>query len=336
MLENKVLMITGGTGSFGKAVLSSFLKQNLKEIRIFSRDELKQEQIRYEYNNPKLKFVIGDVRDYVSLLSATKGVDFIFHAAALKQVPSCEFYPMEAVKTNIIGTENVISAASINQVKKIVFLSTDKAVYPINAMGISKSMAEKVVLAKARSESVDGPKYCITRYGNVMLSRGSVIPLFISQIKKNQDITITDPNMTRFLMTLEDSVKLVFHAFKSANQGDLFVQKSPATNVYLLALALKELFNSDSKIKVIGTRHGEKLFESLISREEKVRAIDEQNYYRVPIDSRDLNYTKYFTQGEKEISKMEDYTSHNTQFLELEDVKKMLLSLDYIKDQLNA
>ena len=243
---------------------------------------------------------------------------------------------MEAVKTNIIGTENVISAAAVNQVKKIVFLSTDKAVYPINAMGVSKSMAEKVVLAKARSESVDGPIYCITRYGNVMLSRGSVIPLFISQIKRNKDITITDPNMTRFLMTLEDSVKLVFHAFKNANQGDLFVQKSPATNVYYLALALKELFNSNSQIKVIGTRHGEKLYESLISREEKVRAIEEQNYYRVPIDNRDLNYTKYFTQGEKEISKMEDYTSRNTQFLELVDVKKMLLSLDYIKDQLNA
>ena len=336
MLENKILMITGGTGSFGKAVLSSFLKQNLKEIRIFSRDELKQEQIRHKYNDDKLKFVIGDVRDYESVLSATKGVDFIFHAAALKQVPSCEFYPMEAVKTNIIGTENVISAASMNQVKKIVFLSTDKAVYPINAMGISKSMAEKVVLAKARSESIDGPSYCITRYGNVMLSRGSVIPLFISQIKKNQDITITDPNMTRFLMTLEDSVELVFHAFKNANQGDLFVQKSPATTVYLLALALKEIFNSNSRIKVIGTRHGEKLFESLISREEKVRAIEEQSYYRVPIDSRDLNYTKYFTQGEKEISRIEDYTSHNTKFLELVDLKKMLLSLDYIKDELNA
>jgi UDP-N-acetylglucosamine 4,6-dehydratase/5-epimerase len=336
MLENKTLMITGGTGSFGKAVLSSFLKQNLKEIKIFSRDELKQEQIRHKYNDDKLKFVIGDVRDYESVLSATKGVDFIFHAAALKQVPSCEFYPMEAVKTNIIGTENVISAASMNQVKKIVFLSTDKAVYPINAMGISKSMAEKVVLAKARSESIDGPSYCITRYGNIMLSRGSVIPLFISQIKKNQDITITDPNMTRFLMTLEDSVELVFHAFKNANQGDLFVQKSPATTVYLLALALKEIFNSNSRIKVIGTRHGEKLFESLISREEKVRAIEEQSYYRVPIDSRDLNYTKYFTQGEKEISRIEDYTSHNTQFLELVDLKKMLLSLDYVKDELNA
>jgi len=336
MLKNKTLMITGGTGSFGKAVLSRFLKQDIREIRIFSRDELKQEQVRHQYNNSKLKFIIGDVRDYQSLLNASKGVDFIFHAAALKQVPSCEFHPMEAVKTNIIGTENVISAAAVNQVKKIVFLSTDKAVYPINAMGVSKSMAEKVVLAKARSESVDGPIYCITRYGNVMLSRGSVIPLFISQIKRNKDITITDPNMTRFLMTLEDSVKLVFHAFKNANQGDLFVQKSPATNVYYLALALKELFNSNSQIKVIGTRHGEKLYESLISREEKVRAIEEQNYYRVPIDNRDLNYTKYFTQGEKEISKMEDYTSRNTQFLELVDVKKMLLSLDYIKDQLNA
>ena len=334
MLKNKTLMITGGTGSFGKAVLGKFLKQDLKEIRIFSRDELKQEELRHLYNDTKLTFFIGDVRDYESILNATKGVDYIFHAAALKQVPSCEFHPMEAVKTNILGTENVISAAAINKIKKIVFLSTDKAVYPINAMGVSKSMAEKVVLARSRSENIDGPIYCITRYGNVMLSRGSVIPLFLSQIKKNQDITITDPNMTRFLMTLEDSVNLVFHAFKNARQGDLFVQKSPATNVYTLALALKEMFDSKSKIKIIGTRHGEKLYETLISREEKVRSIEENKYYRVPIDGRDLNYTKYFTQGEQQITKMEDYTSHNTKFLELEEVKQIFLSLDYIKNQL--
>lgn len=334
--KDKTLLITGGTGSFGNAVLTKFLKTDIKEIRIFSRDEKKQEDMRLSITDPRIKFYLGDVRKSESIKSALNGVNFLFHAAALKQVPSCEFYPMEAIETNILGTENVLNAAMELDISNAVFLSTDKAVYPINAMGISKSMAEKVVLAKARSESIDGPSYCITRYGNIMLSRGSVIPLFISQIKKNQDITITDPNMTRFLMTLEDSVKLVFHAFKNANQGDLFVQKSPATTVYLLALALKEIFNSNSRIKVIGTRHGEKLFESLISREEKVRAIEEQSYYRVPIDSRDLNYTKYFTQGEKEISRIEDYTSHNTQFLELVDLKKMLLSLDYIKDELNA
>ncbi|MDB2701269.1 polysaccharide biosynthesis protein [Alphaproteobacteria bacterium] len=334
MLSNKTLMITGGTGSFGKAVLRKFLKQDLKKIIIFSRDELKQEQIRHKYNDPKLSFVIGDVRDYSSVLSASQGVDYIFHAAALKQVPSCEFYPMEAVKTNIIGTENIVNAASTNKIKKVVFLSTDKAVYPVNAMGVSKSMAEKVVLAKARSSQNDSTVFCITRYGNVMLSRGSVIPLFISQIKNNKDITITDPNMTRFLMTLEESVNLVSHAFEKGTQGELFVQKSPATQVNILALALKELFNSKVKIKIIGTRHGEKLYETLISREEKIRSTEEDKYYKISIDGRDLNYTKYFTSGEKEISQMDDYTSHNTHLLNLEEVKQTLIKLDFIKNQI--
>ena len=335
MLENKTLMITGGTGSFGKAVLSRFLKEDLKEIRIFSRDELKQEEIRHLFNNVKLKFFIGDVRDYRSILNATKNVDYIFHAAALKQVPSCEFYPIEAVKTNILGTENVITAAAENKVKKVVFLSTDKAVYPINAMGVSKSMAEKLVIAKARSQRVGDTIFCITRYGNVMSSRGSVIPLFISQIKTNSNITVTDPNMTRFLMSLDESVSLVFHAFQNANQGDLFVQKSSSTSIGILAQAMKELFKSKSLIKVIGTRHGEKLYESLISREEKLRAVEENNYYRIPIDNRDLNYIKYFSEGEKKIAEISDYTSHNTDFLELEEVKKILEKQEYVKGYLN-
>jgi len=336
MFDNKVLMITGGTGSFGHTVLKRFLDTNVKEIRVFSRDEKKQEDMRIQLANDKVKFYIGDVRDYDSVSQAMVGVDFIFHAAALKQVPSCEFYPMEAVKTNVLGTENVLNAAIMTGVKRVVVLSTDKAVYPINAMGISKAMAEKVVVAKSRSIPASGPVVCCTRYGNVMASRGSVIPLFINQMKTGEPITVTDPNMTRFLMSLEDSVDLVLHAFEHAKQGDLFVQKAPASTVADLALALKELFNSECLVKVIGTRHGEKLYESLISREEMAKAEDTGRYYRVPADNRDLNYKKYFVEGEEHISKVDDYTSHNTERLDVEQVKSLLLKLDYIQETLNA
>ena len=336
MFDNKVLMITGGTGSFGHTVLKRFLDTNVREIRIFSRDEKKQEDMRIELANDKVKFYIGDVRDSDSLTQAMIGVDYIFHAAALKQVPSCEFYPMEAVKTNILGTENVLSAAIVNNVKRVVFLSTDKAVYPINAMGISKAMAEKVVVAKSRSIPEGGPVVCCTRYGNVMASRGSVIPLFIKQMQANEALTVTDPNMTRFLMSLEDSVDLVLHAFEHAQQGDIFVQKAPASTLTDLAQALKELFDSNSSVKVIGTRHGEKLYESLISREEMAKAEDMQRYYRIPADNRDLNYKKYFVEGETHISEVEDYTSHNTERLNVEGVKSLLLKLDYIQEKLNA
>tara|TARA_R110001583_G_C5671425_1_gene411184 strand:- start:10048 stop:11058 length:1011 start_codon:yes stop_codon:yes gene_type:complete len=336
MFDNKVLMITGGTGSFGHTVLKRFLDTNVKEIRIFSRDEKKQEDMRIELANDKVKFYIGDVRDYDSVSQAMVGVDYIFHAAALKQVPSCEFYPMEAVKTNIVGTENVLNAAIANSVKRVVFLSTDKAVYPINAMGISKAMAEKVVVAKSRSIPEGGPVVCCTRYGNVMASRGSVIPLFIKQMQANDVLTVTDPNMTRFLMSLEDSVDLVIHAFEHAQQGDIFVQKAPASTLTDLAQALKELFDSKTSVKVIGTRHGEKLYESLISREEMAKAEDMQRYYRIPADNRDLNYNKYFVEGEIHISEVEDYTSHNTERLNVEGVKSLLLKLDYIQETLNA
>jgi UDP-N-acetylglucosamine 4,6-dehydratase len=336
MFDNKVLMITGGTGSFGHAVLKRFLDTNVREIRIFSRDEKKQEDMRIELANDKVKFYIGDVRDYESISQAMVGVDYIFHAAALKQVPSCEFYPMEAVKTNIVGTENVLNAAIANSVKRVVFLSTDKAVYPINAMGISKAMAEKVVVAKSRSIPEGGPVVCCTRYGNVMASRGSVIPLFIKQMQANDVLTVTDPNMTRFLMSLEDSVDLVLHAFEHAQQGDIFVQKAPASTLTDLAQALKELFDSNSAVKVIGTRHGEKLYESLISREEMAKAEDMHRYYRIPADNRDLNYNKYFVEGETHISEVEDYTSHNTERLNVEGVKSLLLKLDYIQETLNA
>lgn len=336
MFDNKVLMITGGTGSFGHTVLKRFLDTNVREIRIFSRDEKKQEDMRIELANDKVKFYIGDVRDYESVSQAMVGVDYIFHAAALKQVPSCEFYPMEAVKTNILGTENVLNAAIANSVKRVVFLSTDKAVYPINAMGISKAMAEKVVVAKSRSIPEGGPVVCCTRYGNVMASRGSVIPLFIKQMQANDVLTVTDPNMTRFLMSLEDSVDLVLHAFEHAQQGDIFVQKAPASTLTDLAQALKELFDSNSPVKVIGTRHGEKLYESLISREEMAKAEDMQRYYRIPADNRDLNYNKYFVEGETHISEVEDYTSHNTERLNVEGVKSLLLKLDYIQETLNA
>ncbi len=336
MFKNKVLLITGGTGSFGNTVLKRFLSTNVREIRIFSRDEKKQEDMRIAFNNTKLKFIIGDVREYDSIFQALKGVDYVFHAAALKQVPSCEFYPMEAVRTNVIGTENVLNAATANNVSRVVVLSTDKAVYPINSMGISKAMAEKLMVAKARSQIQDETIFCATRYGNVMASRGSVIPLFVSQIKEGKPLTLTDPNMTRFLMSLEDSVDLVLYAFMHGKQGDIFVQKAPASTVADLAQAIKELFGNDELTRIIGTRHGEKLYESLISREEMAKAEDMEGYYRIPADNRDLNYAQYYTEGEEEISHQQDYTSHNTVRLNVEQVKNLLLKLDYIKDELNA
>ena len=336
MFDNKILMITGGTGSFGNTVLRRFLVTNVAEIRIFSRDEKKQEDMRIALNHPKLKFYIGDVRDYESIFQAMRGIDYVFHAAALKQVPSCEFYPMEALRTNVIGTENVLNAATACGVKRVVMLSTDKAVYPINAMGISKAMAEKVMVAKSRLQGQNETIFCATRYGNVMASRGSVIPLFVAQLKEGKELTITDPNMTRFLMSLEDSVDLVLYAFEHAQQGDLFVQKAPASTVADLAHALKELFGKDNDVNIIGTRHGEKLYESLISREEMAKAEDRGNYYRIPVDNRDLNYAQYFSQGEKKISQLEDYTSNNTERLNIEQIKQLLLKLDYIKEELNA
>ncbi|MBL1457959.1 MAG: polysaccharide biosynthesis protein [Methylophaga sp.] len=335
MFDDKVLMITGGTGSFGHTVLKRFLDTDVREIRIFSRDEKKQEDMRIELANDKVKFYIGDVRDYDSVSQAMVGVDYIFHAAALKQVPSCEFYPMEAVKTNVVGTENVLNAAIANRVKRVVFLSTDKAVYPINAMGISKAMAEKVVVAKSRSIPEGGPVVCCTRYGNVMASRGSVIPLFVNQIQSNEPLTVTDPHMTRFLMSLEDSVDLVLHAFEHSEQGDIFVQKAPASTIADLAKALCELFRSTSEIRVIGTRHGEKLYESLISREEMAKAEDMGRYYRIPADNRDLNYKKYFVEGETHISEVDDYTSHNTNRLSISEVKSLLMKLSYIHEVLH-
>ncbi len=336
MFDNKILLITGGTGSFGNTVLKRFLSTNVKEIRVFSRDEKKQEDMRISLNNDKLKFYIGDVRDYDSISSALIGVDYVFHAAALKQVPSCEFYPMEALKTNVIGTDNVLSAALERNVKRVVVLSTDKAVYPINAMGISKAMAEKVMVAKSRQVPEGGTVFCATRYGNVMASRGSVIPLFIDQLKKGEPLTLTDPQMTRFLMSLEDSVDLVLHAFQNATQGDIFIQKAPASTVGELATALKELFKKESPIRVIGTRHGEKLYESLVSREEMAKAEDMGRYYRIPADNRDLNYKKYFVEGEEKVSELDDYTSHNTKRLNVNEIKDLLLKLDYIQGELNA
>lgn len=336
MFKDKVLMITGGTGSFGNAVLKRFLSTEVREIRIFSRDEKKQEDMRIAINNSKLKFYIGDVRDHDSVYQAMRGVDYVFHAAALKQVPSCEFYPMEAVRTNVIGTENVLNAATANGVKRVVVLSTDKAVYPINAMGISKAMAEKLMVAKSRIQREGETVFCATRYGNVMASRGSVIPLFVSQIKGGKPLTVTDPNMTRFLMSLEDSVDLVLYAYEHGKQGDIFVQKAPASTVADLAQALKELFDQDNPVRVIGTRHGEKLYESLISREEMARVEDLGSYYRIPADNRDLNYAQYFSEGEEKISHLDDYTSHNTERLNVWQVKTLLLKLDYIQEELNA
>lgn len=333
MFDNKILMITGGTGSFGNTVLDRFLDTNVKEIRVFSRDEKKQEEMRIALANDKVKFYIGDVRDYDSLCQAMVGVDYIFHAAALKQVPSCEFYPMESVKTNIVGTENVLNAAIASGVKRVVVLSTDKAVYPINAMGMSKAMAEKLMVAKSRIIPENGPVICATRYGNVMASRGSVIPLFVEQIKNGQELTLTDPTMTRFMMSLEDSVDLVLHAFEYANQGDIFVQKSPATTVDDLAKALKQIFKCENAVKIIGTRHGEKLYESLISREEMAKAEEMKRYYRIPADNRDLNYNKYIVEGEQ-LADIEDYTSHNTERLNVEELIQVLLKLDFIKNAL--
>lgn len=336
MFKNKTLLITGGTGSFGNAVLERFLHSDISEIRIFSRDEKKQEDMRIALNSEKLKFYIGDVRNYDSIHDALRGVDYVFHAAALKQVPSCEFYPMEAVRTNVLGAENVMRAAIANEVKRCVVLSTDKAVYPINAMGISKAMMEKVMVAKSRLCDPGKTILSATRYGNVMASRGSVIPLFLDQLQSGKPLTITDPSMTRFLMTLEESVDLVLYAFEHARPGDIFVQKAPASTVGDLAQAMKELLKRDNEIKIIGTRHGEKLYESLLSREEMARAEDLGGYYRVPADSRDLNYAKYFVEGETNVSNLDDYTSHNTERLDVEGVKKTLMKLDIIREAVNA
>ena len=336
MFKDKILMITGGTGSFGNKVLKRFLPTDVSEIRIFSRDEKKQEDMRTELNSPKLKFYIGDVRDYDSIHQAMKGVNYVFHAAALKQVPSCEFYPFEAVRTNVLGAENVMTAAIANNIDKVVMLSTDKAVYPINAMGLSKALMEKFMVAKARMQNEGETVLCATRYGNVMASRGSVIPLFVSQLKDGKELTVTDPNMTRFLMSLDDSVELVLHAYEHGRQGDIFVQKAPASTIGDLAQALKELLKLDNPIKIIGTRHGEKLYESLVSREEMARAQDMAAYYCIPADNRDLNYAKYFNDGEERISVLDDYTSHNTVRLSVEQVKSLLLKLDYIQEELHG
>ncbi len=332
-IQNKVLLITGGTGSFGNAVLQRFLAtDHFNQIRIFSRDEKKQDDMRNQLKNPKLKFFIGDVRDYDSVEPATRGVDYIFHAAALKQVPSCEFFPMQAVKTNVEGTQNVIQAAGFNGVKKVICLSTDKAAYPINAMGISKAMMEKVAIAESRN--LQNTIVCLTRYGNVMASRGSVIPLFINQIKSGLPLTITDPNMTRFLMSLNDAVDLVLFAFENGNQGDLFVNKAPAATIGDLAKAIKELAKVDNEIKIIGTRHGEKLYETLCTREEMVKAEDMGDFYRVPADNRDLNYSMYFSEGEKNLAEIEDYHSHNTERLNVEGVKNLISKLALVKKEL--
>ena len=330
---DKILLITGGTGSFGNAVLKRFLNTDIKEIRIFSRDEKKQDDMRHQIQNPKVKFYIGDVRDKRSVDGAMRGVDYVFHAAALKQVPSCEFFPMQAVRTNVLGTENVLDSAIEHGVKNMVVLSTDKAAYPINAMGISKAMMEKVAIAKARSLGNDGTTtICCTRYGNVMASRGSVIPLWIEQIKSGKPITITDPNMTRFMMTLDDALDLVLYAFEHGNQGDLFVQKAPAATLEVLADSLKELYKADTEVKIIGTRHGEKLYETLVTREEMFRSEDMGDYFRIPADARDLNYDKFFVEGQEDISRVEDYHSHNTHRLNKEEMKQLLLKLPEVRD----
>ncbi len=336
MFNNKTLLITGGTGSFGNTVLRRFLDGDIREVRVFSRDEKKQEDMRIALNNPKAKFYIGDVRDLDSLNQAMVGVDYVFHAAALKQVPSCEFYPMEAVRTNVTGTDNVLNAAIANKVERVVVLSTDKAVYPINAMGISKAMAEKIMVAKSRNIPAGGTVVCATRYGNVMASRGSVIPLFVDQLKAGKDLTVTDPTMTRFLMSLEDSVDLVLYAFQNGRQGDIFVQKSPASTVGDLAQALLEMFGAKSGVRIIGTRHGEKLYESLVSREEMAKAEDMGRYFRIMADDRDLNYNKFFVEGEQSITEAEDYTSHNTERLDVPAIKRLLEKLDYIQEELRA
>lgn len=336
MFNNKIVLITGGTGSFGNAVLNRFLKTDIKEIRIFSRDEKKQDDMRHQYQNPKIKFYIGDVRDKRSVDGAMQGVDYIFHAAALKQVPSCEFFPIQAVRTNVFGTENVLDSAIQHGVKNVVVLSTDKACYPINAMGISKAMMEKVAIAKGRTLGKNAATtICCTRYGNVMASRGSVIPLFIDQIKAGKNLTVTDPNMTRFMMTLNDAVDLVIYAFTHGENGDLFVQKAPAATIQTLAESLIELYEGKSEIRTIGTRHGEKLYETLVTREEMTKAIDMDNYYRIPCDTRDLNYDKFFVDGDEEISKIEDYHSHNTTRLDVEGMKHLLLKIRLIHEDLS-
>jgi UDP-N-acetylglucosamine 4,6-dehydratase len=334
MFKNKTLLITGGTGSFGNAVMKRFLDTDIKEIRIFSRDEKKQHDMRNRYKNDKIKFYIGDVRDIQSVKNAMHGVDYIFHAAALKQVPTCEFFPLEAVKTNVLGTDNVLTAAIEYGVKKVVCLSTDKAAYPINAMGISKAMMEKVFIAKSKTVDPNKTLICGTRYGNVMASRGSVIPLFIEQIKSGQPLTVTDPSMTRFLMTLEEAVELVVFAFKHAEAGDIMVQKSPACTIRDLAQAVKELFNADNEIKIIGTRHGEKRYETLLTKEEYIKAEDMGNYFRVPADKRDLNYDKYFVEGDQKLSTEKEYNSDNTERLTVEQIKQKLLSVEYVRREL--
>lgn len=337
MFRDKVLLITGGTGSFGNAVLRRILDSDIKEIRIFSRDEKKQDDMRHELQNPKVKFYIGDVRDKRSVDGAMAGVDYVFHAAALKQVPSCEFFPMQAVRTNVIGTENVLDSAIQCGVKNVVVLSTDKAAYPINAMGISKAMMEKVAIVKGRALGENATTtICCTRYGNVMASRGSVIPLWVEQIKKGKDITITDPDMTRFMMTLDDAVDLVIYAWQNGKNGDLFVQKAPAATLSVLADSLQGLYHTDTTVRVIGTRHGEKLYETLVTREEMAKAVDMGDYYRIPCDNRDLNYDKYFSQGDRDVSKIEDYHSHNTVQLDVEGMKNLLLKLQFIQEDLDA
>ncbi len=332
--KDQVLLITGGTGSFGNAMVRRFLKSDIKEIRIFSRDEKKQDDMRQFYRNSKIKYFIGDVRDPQSIDTAIQGVDYVFHAAALKQVPSCEFFPNEAVRTNVLGCENILNSAQECKVKKVIVLSTDKAVYPINAMGMSKALSEKVMVAKSRNLNGSSTVFCGTRYGNVMASRGSVIPLFVNQIKNSQPITITDPNMTRFMMTIEDAVELVLFAFSNGKNGDIFVQKSPATTIGNLAQALREMYRSTSSVKVIGTRHGEKLYETLVNREEMIKAVDNGDYFRIPADTRDLNYNKYFIEGEAKISQSEEYNSHNTWQLSIEETKKLLLKLSIIRQDL--
>eukprot|EP00130_Batrachochytrium_dendrobatidis_P008415 XP_006683290.1 polysaccharide biosynthesis domain protein [Batrachochytrium dendrobatidis JAM81] len=334
MFKEKTLLITGGTGSFGNAVMNRFLDTDIKEIRIFSRDEKKQDDMRKRYKNDKLKFYLGDVRDLASVKNAMHGVDYIFHAAALKQVPSCEFFPLEAVKTNVNGTDNVLTAAIDYGVKKVICLSTDKAAYPINAMGISKAMMEKVFVAKSKTVDPERTLICGTRYGNVMASRGSVIPLFIEQIKNGQPLTVTDPNMTRFLMSLEEAVELVVFAFENAQAGDIMVQKSPASTIGDLAQAVKELFNAENEIKIIGTRHGEKRYETLLTKEEYVKAEDLPGFYKVPADQRDLNYDKYFADGDQKLSTVEEYNSDNTEILNIEQIKEKLLELDYVHREL--
>jgi len=334
MFTDKVLLITGGTGSFGNAVLNRFLNTGIREIRIFSRDEKKQDDMRHLYKNSKIKYYIGDVRNFDSINSAMTGVDFVFQAAALKQVPSCEFFPTEAVRTNVLGCENVLNAAFENKVSRVIVLSTDKAVYPINAMGMSKALSEKVMIAKSRNLNSSGMIFCGTRYGNVMASRGSVIPLFIEQIKKGNPLTVTDPNMTRYMMTLDGAVDLVLFAYANGRPGDIFVQKSPAATIEVLATALLELYNANSKIRIIGTRHGEKLYETLVNREEMAKAEDLGNYYRIPADTRDLNYNRYFTEGKSEIAQAEEYNSHNTHRMTVEETKQLLLKLDMIREDL--